>query len=300
MRKQFEDTRVFMNTQINIKLIGDIGTVESYKIFDEAFGEFDYVVKKFSRFDENSELSEINRNNNQWQKVSDEYLLLLKTGLEIAHDTDGAFDPTVIDLLEKWGYTKEKNINTELKDEEMIEFAKQRKNYSAIQINEQTNSVNLNGTRIDFGNIGKGYAIDKAAKVLNKYGDYCISAGGDIYAKGKNIEGNIWTAGLSIPGDINSIFGKVRLDRMSLTGSGTWAIKSGKFNHILNPKTGLPINYIIQSFVLNKSAMMADAYATMLIVSLEQGLTYLEKSQVGGMIVLDGKVFFNDYFDYEN
>ncbi len=175
---------------------------------------------------------------------------------------------------------------------------KNRADYKDVKLNKAESSIQLaSKQKIDLGNIGKGYAIDLATKTLSKkLTSFYINAGGDVYASGLNESSSPWNIGLSIPEKATSIFGSIKLENMSLAGSGSWAIKYKDFHHLLNPKTGKPVKDISQSFVIHKSAMMADGLATLLFLTGKNGLAILETQKIGGLIIKDNQAISNKYF----
>lgn len=295
MLQTIKAERVFMNTQIKISVISDKGTVYTHGKINDAFDQFDYVVKKFTRFDSLSELSKLNTSSGKAFVVSPELYKLVSYAIDIANKTDGAFDPTVIDLLEAYGYDKESNYS-QLDNPKLMERIKHisstRPSFKGIIFNESNSTITLKkGQRIDLGSIGKGYAIDLAKKALEEFDSFIINAGGDVYAKGNSKEGKPWKIGLyktPLPGKERSkedMFGAVELKNQCIAGSGGWARRVKFFHHLLNPKTGLPINNVSQTYVIANNAMDADSWATALFTMGESGLKLLKKNGFEGIIV---------------
>ena len=309
-RKEYLDERVFMNTRVRIKVISDKGTVYTLKKIDKAFDQFRYVVDKFTRFKDTSELSGLNANSGKPYKVSGELVMLLKIMLEIARKTEGAYDPTVIDLLEAYGYDSNydfKKLDNPRLYEEIQAIALKRPSFREIKIDEKKTTVKLaKGQRIDMGSIGKGYAIDLAAEILEEFGNYIVNAGGDIRCLGRSIDNEPWRVGLMRTQAPNAklsdyaVFGYVELEEGSVTGSGGWARRVKFFHHLLNPKTGLPVNKVSQTYTIGKKATEADAWSTALFTMGKEGLDLIEKTDdLEGMIVMtDGSIFKTKGFHY--
>ncbi len=274
----------FMKTTITIKVVqNDEPTTKILDLIEEGFGEFDRIVKKFTRFNEDSELSNLNRNNGKWVKVSDELMWLVKYCLKMSEDTGGAFDPTVIDFLEVYGYDKNYDFskldNPDL-DNMIKKIALERPSWTDIEINESDSSIKLMPKqRIDLGGIGKGYAIDCAYDKMDKLGNFLIDAGGDIRAKGKNEKSELWNIGLKHKNDDakEEIIGKVELDNESIASSGSWARKFKQFHHIINTKTGQPENRFKTVYVQGPTAIETDTWATSIFVGGEDLLPKVPK-----------------------
>ncbi|MEP7103940.1 MAG: FAD:protein FMN transferase [Candidatus Dojkabacteria bacterium] len=271
----------FMNTVITIKVVQKKqATVAILDAIENAFGEFDRIVKQYTRFNEDSELSNLNRNSGSWVKINQEFFDLIKYMLNLAEETEGCFDPTIIDFLETYGYDKNydfSKLDNPKLDGLVKNIADSRASFKDIELDEKNLKVKLvKGQRIDLGGVGKGYAIDCAFDQLkNICQDFLIDAGGDIRATGKNEKGEIWKVALKnkIDDKVGDI-GFIELDDESVASSGSWARKVKQFHHLINPRTGLPENKFTTVYVIAKKAIDADAWGTALFVGGEK---YIKK-----------------------
>lgn len=275
MSKIVQLEKNFMNTIITIKIVrGDKPTVEALDAIEDGFSEFDRIVKQYTRFNENSELSNLNRNAGNIVSITDEFFMLIEKMIKIANESNGAFDPTVIDFLEVYGYDKNYDFS-KLDNPDLDKFVEKIKNerlsYKDIKLFPKKKSVQLSkNQKIDLGGIGKGYAIDCASEKIKAKGfeNFLIDAGGDIFASGVNEKGNAWEVGLKTMNKKNEIeiVGKINLKDEALASSGSWARKVKQFHHLIDPRTGRPSENFKTVFVKAKSATMADAWATAVFV----------------------------------
>lgn len=264
----------FMNTTITIKAVqNNEATVDIMDAIERAYGEFDRIVKQYTRFDESSELSNLNRNSGTWVKISGEFFDLVKYMLDLADQTDGAFDPTIIDFLDVYGYNKNydySNLENPELNKIIDERAKNRPSWNEIELDPEGKRVKLSkDQRIDLGGVGKGYAIDCAYnQLLKTIPNFLIDAGGDLRSSGTNEEGTLWSVGLKSMSqeEVPEVIGGLTLDNEAVASSGSWARKVKQFHHLINPKTGLPENQFRTVYVQAKSAIDADAWATALFV----------------------------------
>lgn len=307
----FSDERVFMNTIIRIQVVSTKGTVFTREKIAAAFEQFDLVVKHYSRFRKDSELSKLNQSNGKAVEVSKELFALIAKALEISKLTDYAYDPTVIDLLEAYGYDVKQDFSR-LQDPKLyVEIAKLtvgRPPCSAIELDYKNHKVKLQpGQRLDLGSIGKGYAIDLAYQVLdgNGFEGFLINAGGDLRAQGHNNSDLPWKIMLyrsQLPNhalDEEIFLGSVALENRSIAGSGGWARRIGAFHHLLNPKDGLPINSISQTYVMGPTASICDAWATALFVTGSSGLALIETAGLSGLLIdASGNISQTGNFEY--
>lgn len=267
-----------MRTTITFKVVQtDESTVDVLDGIEEGFNEFDRIVKKYTRFDDSSELSELNRHSGEWFKLNDEFFELVKYMLDLSKVTDGIFDPTVIDFLEVYGYDKNYDFskldNPDL-DKLIEDTAKKRRSWKEIEVDDEKKMVKLaKGQRIDLGGVGKGYAIDCAYEKFIKHGlkNFLIDAGGDIRAKGKNDKDEYWQIALkneNSKGEVE-IVGMMELKDEAIASSGSWARRVKQFHHLINPRTGKPENKLKTVYVQAPTAILADSWATALFVGGE-------------------------------
>lgn len=273
--KIITEQRLFMNTTISITVVRPLAsTVEVQSAIEVAFGEFSRIVAQFTRFNENSELANLNRRKGKPTKVSEEFFMLIKKMIEMYEKTDGAFDPSVTDFLEAYGYDSTYDftkLDDPLLSRKINDLVQKRKEWTDVSLNEKTLQVTLNPEqKIDLGGIGKGYAIDCAASKLMKVSEnFLIDGGGDIYAHGKNEKSETWVAALKTMNidRVEQVIGGMELHNEALASSGSWARKIKQFHHLLDPKTGTPVEKDYSTvFVKAPTATDADAWATALFV----------------------------------
>lgn len=268
--KYFLETKIYMNTHISIHVYSNKEKEFVMSKIKDAFSMFEYVVKKYSRFDPSSELSLMNSKSGSETEISAELYILIKHSLDVAKLSDGAFDPTIIDILEAYGYTAkydfDKLKNREVLEKEIGEIVKNRPSYKDIVLKDRDGKYYITlkkGQRIDLGGCGKGYAIDLAYDSLKDLESYMIDAGGDIRCYGLKDGIDKWNIGLYNPDDPNKPLGNVELGSgESIACSGSFARKVDYFHHLINPKTGKPEDKHKVCFVTAKNALIADTFAT--------------------------------------
>lgn len=279
MNKEIVEQKKFMNTTITIKVVQQNEyTVTLLDGINEAFSEFDRIVKKYTRFNEDSELSNLNRNGGNWVQVSEEFLYLIEYMINLANLTEGAFDPTIIDFLEVYGYDKDYNfskLDNPRLDDLVKKIINNRHHFSEIEIDKKNHRVKLmKDQKIDLGGVGKGYAIDCAYKKLAKVTDnFLIDAGGDVRVSGENKLKKKWQISLLHMGDSGSKedIGVVELSHgESLSCSGSWARKFKQFHHLINPKTGIPQEERKTVYVKASSGIDSDGWATAIFIGGEK------------------------------
>lgn len=308
--RKIEREQVFMNTIVRIILYSDKPTIFTEEKLQEAFNCFADVVKKYTRFNSKSELAKLNNSGGKPQKVSREFFELIEFMLNLVNLTNESYDPTIIDLLESYGFSKDKNYEV-LDDPGLFDriqkLVQTRPNPSQIKLDRENYTVILAPRqRLDLGSIGKGYAVDLAYQVLEDFPAFMVNAGGDIRVKGPKPDETPWEVGLDYSQLPNKklhqekLLGTIQLTDGSICGSGGWARKVKFFHHLLNPKTGTPINEISQTYVVAPTALEADPWATVLFTMGRPGLDLLEERGYTGLILdKNSKIYTTKNFKYQ-
>jgi len=220
---------------------------------------------------------------------SDDVLYLIKRGIDIGYETDGAFDITIGSVMKVWNRF-EKPI---LPSSEKIKSALSSVNFRKIKIKGDTLML-LKGCLIDLGGIAKGYAIDRGVEILRKNGiiSGLINAGGDIGITGPKPFHRKWKVGVKNPRG-SGVIGWVEMDAGFIATSGDYEryfILNGKrYHHIVNPKTGYPAGGAVSVTVIAPTGLQSDAYATSAFVMGKYGINFLRNQHLEGLCILPSK-----------
>ena len=242
---------------------------------------FHAIDLSLSTFNQNSVISRVNRNDST--VVLDEYFrTVFETGQRVSEITNGAFDMTVAPLVNAWGFGFDPQRDvTSAQIDSLMEIT----GYEKIRIEGDRIVKDNPAIMLDASAIAKGYACDVVAAFLDAKGceDYMIEIGGEVVVKGHNERGTPWTIGIIKPIDDKTMMHSelqsiVYLENGGMATSGNYRQyyhKNGrKYSHIINPRTGYPVeNNLLSSTVIAPNCMLADAYATAFIVmGLEESL----------------------------
>ena len=243
--------------------------------------DFDSSV---STYIPNSIISRIN--SNQKNVVVDNYFITcFNKAKEVWQNTHGAFDPTVYPLVNAWGFGPGKKQKIEkTKIDSILKFV----GFNLIKL--KGNKVVKKDPRValDFNAFAQGYSVDVVSEFLNSKGitSYIVEIGGEVYAKGKNINNEFWKIGIEKPIDNkeseNPLKAIVNLENLAIATSGNYRrfiIEDGvKYAHHLDPKTGYPTkNNLLSASIIAKECITSDAYATgILVMGLEKAKVFLE------------------------
>ena len=268
-----------MGTTVKIKVKENFNAIE---IINDAIETMEQISDVFDLYKTSTELSKINQNTKkQSVSVSNEFRDLLKTSFEINKKTLGAFDITIGPLEDLWGFYETKT-NT-IPDKEQIERTLEQCGMQNLQIKGNNIIFSDSNMQLDFNALAKGYAVDKAVNVLRQKGvtQAIVNAGGDVFCLGDN-KGKGWRVGIRDPRKKKSIVGFITIDNRAVATSGGYenfvTIKDNVYPHILDPRTGYPVeSNILSSTVIAFKGAVADALATaFFVLSVEQSLSIVE------------------------
>ena len=288
-----------MGTFYFIKLIDVPKTIHKEKIDLEINKTLLEINKIVSNWDSLSEISLINSNKTLLPiKVSNELLDVFKTANLINAKSNGFFDITLDPIIELWGfgykedeYKKEPPLKQDIL--EALSLVNQKQN---LEINHLNNELikRKKDVLFNLSAIGKGYGIDLIGKKLKNLNinNFLINIGGDILTKGYNSKKQDWVIGIENP-NLQQQFIKeiINVTNKGVATSGDYKnffdINGKKYSHIINPKSGMPINHSTKSVtVIEESAMLADGWATaFLAMGSTQGLKIAEKEKIAVIFI---------------
>ncbi len=194
----------------------------------------------------------------------------------------GLYDPTVMPLINYWGFGyKENGISDKVdsfKVDSILSFVGFDK-IKLVEINGDSVFVEkkFKETELDFSSIAKGYGVDKVSELLesNKVQNYMVEIGGELRCRGLSPSNNPWTVGINTPKEgasLEDLILKKKLHDEAMATSGNYRnfyeMNGRTYSHTINPRTGFPErSKLLSATVTSKNCMMADAIATACMVS---------------------------------
>ncbi|MAZ28994.1 MAG: thiamine biosynthesis protein ApbE [Cytophagaceae bacterium] len=273
-----------LGTSYHVKFYGEV---------DSATVKFDSVINTinatFSTYIPNSRISKINHGDSTIvaNAMFKEVMALSKT---VYQNSGGYYDPTVGKLVNAYGFGPEGKI--EELDSITVDSLKQFVGLDKVGISANGLVVkDIPGVYLDFNSIAKGYCIDRIGKMLEDNGvtDYLVELGGELLARGKNLDRDqAWAVGIEnidAPVDDRSYTRVVALQDMGMAGSGNYRkyridpATGNKYVHTINPLTGkAEKSDILSSTVIASTCAEADAYATtFMAMGIERSKKLLQK-----------------------
>lgn len=234
--------------------------------------EFNRLEQLWSNYISTSEISRLNAGAGHSVAVSKETADLLRLAKEYSDGTGGCFDSTVGPLVRLWGIGASREFRIP-SDEEITEALLQCGSDS-IECDANTASLRIEGMAFDSGGIAKGLAVDICAEKLNGAGfvNHMVNLGGNMRCYGSGKNGGAWRVGVRNPFERDKIVGVLALtDGMAVATSGNYerfVTKDGKrYAHIIDPRTGRPVEGMAGVTVVAPTATQADALSTALFVA---------------------------------
>ncbi|MDZ7618390.1 MAG: FAD:protein FMN transferase [Patescibacteria group bacterium] len=202
---------------------------------------------------------------------------LLVLAAQLHGETDGAFDITSAPLWEAWGFA---GRSPRAPSEAELHAALARVGGHLIELDPAARTVRFlrDGLRLNFGSIGKGYALDRCAEALAAAGvhDFLLHAGGSsIVARGDCLSDPPgWIVGIPHPLRPNRRLAELRLVNRALATSGSrfqsFLHEGRRLSHVLDPRTGWPAEGVYAATSVAFDAATADALSTAFFVLGEE------------------------------
>ncbi len=228
-------------------------------------------------------LSRVNRNE---EVLPDKYFIdNFNLSMQVAEETDGAFDPTVGSLVRAWGFGFDASRKV---DSLIVDSILAFTGYDKVRISDGIFVKDNERTTIDFNAIAQGYSVDVVGDFLESNGidNYLVDIGGEVKAKGTKPDGSLWKIGIEKPArqknDERELKEIIVLKDKSVATSGSYRKfyeKDGvRYSHTIDPKTGYPVQHSLLSVsVVADNTALADAYATsFMVMGLEKSREFLK------------------------
>ncbi|MCM4162189.1 MULTISPECIES: FAD:protein FMN transferase [unclassified Arenibacter] len=286
-------TTKLMGSRFDITIVAPDETAANHYI-DMAIEEISRIEKLISSWNPSSQTSEINKNAGiSPVKVDQELIDLIERCITVSKITDGAFDITYASMDKVWKYD---GSMAQMPSKEAIKNSVAKIGYQNIVLDKKAQTVflKLEGMKIGFGAIGKGYAADKVRSMLKAEGVKAgiINASGDLTTWGKQADGKDWMVGITNPLNKDNIFSWFPVVNAAVATSGNYekyvTFNGVKYSHIIDPRTGYPSTGIQSVTIFALSAELCDALATsVFITGTETGLNMIDQIKGVECIIID-------------
>lgn len=269
------------------------GPEHQVRAASEALDRVQALEDQYSVYRPDSELSRLNRiAADRRVQVEPGLYRLLRRAATIAGQTGGAFNPAAGALIQLWRRCRHED---RLPTAEECAAAAACCDMAAIEWDDEDCSLRFGqpGLAFDLGAIGKGYAVDVAARVVQELGveNFLVHGGkSSVLARGGHAGHAGWPVGLNNPLLPDQPYLTLLLRDAALATSGT-AVQgfrhAGKrYGHILDPRTGWPADGMLSVSVIAPDASLADAISTaFFILGVENALRCCDNFENVGLIL---------------
>jgi FAD:protein FMN transferase len=279
-----------MNTAIQLAAEADSARVETG--FQAARDFIEACERRFTRFSDESELSDLNRAAGEWYRASPELIEVVSAAQKFHNQTRGLFDPSILTDLRRLGYDKsmdEIRISGvspwhESPREGFLE-RRERPVFQLVQIDPALGRIWMPpGLQLDLGGIAKGWIAEKAAGILSEDTPACaVNAGGDMFLVGLPTGQEAWEIGLEDPLHPEQDLAILRIGPGALATSSitkrTWIQSNSPRHHLIDPRTGQPAETEWLSMtVIAPHATAAEVYAKALLIAGKQDIQSIVKN----------------------
>ncbi len=243
------------------------------------------IDSSVSTYQANSIISKINAGQHGI-KTDTIFRACFRKAKAIWSSSNGAFDPTVMPLVNAWGFGQKKAAKP---SKGYIDSLLPSIGFNLIDLNADTIVKHHPNVSLDFNAFAQGYSVDLVANLLKQAGlkHFVVEIGGEVYAHGHKPKKEQWQLGIEQPIDnpngINPNLQTVYLQNQAISSSGNYRkffIQDGvKYAHHIDPKTGYPAqNNLLSVSVVASECITTDATATaLLVMGLEASKTYLNQ-----------------------
>ena len=265
-----------MGTTYSVRYFGTPTTSDSdvTAAIDARLNELETAL---STYRSDSEVSRFNAfRGSDWFPVSADTVTIVRAAQTISAQSDGAFDITISPLVELWGFGANQN-RLQPPPEDAIQLLLASSGYEWLEqrIEPPALRKQLPALAIDLSAIAKGYAVDEIGELLNISGieSWLVEIGGEIKTKGIKRDGSPWRVAIEKPiAGSREVQQVLPLDGAALATSGDYRnyfeYAGKRYSHSIDPETGWPVADRVGSVsVITSSAMLADAWATALLVT---------------------------------
>jgi thiamine biosynthesis lipoprotein len=292
-----------MNSEIVLMAEGEMSQIKSGFAAAQKFIE--ESEKRFTRFSEQSELSQLNRSAGNWFQSSPDLFEVVVEALDCHHKTNGLFDPSILPDLHRAGYIQSldeiRRLGADPQPASRVQIS--ASTFELIQLNSADSTIRLPAEmQIDLGGIAKGWIAERAARLLSQYSTSCaVNAGGDMFLIGYPHGQDFWEVGLEDPRDPQNDISMLLLQEGAVATSSimkrVWKQGNKSRHHLIDPRTGEPAStewlsvtvlapHATTAETFAKAFLIADKEEARLLGELNPELTVLAVDRDGNLTSL--------------
>lgn len=254
---------------------------ELAEAFNRVVVEVNRLEQKYSRYRDDSLTSKINRSAGSGEAVAvdEETRHLLEYADTAFVQSDGLFDITAGVFRQVWDFK-----SGQLPEQKALEVVLQCVGWDKVVKRENTITLPVSGMELDFGGYVKEYAADAAASVCREFGirHGLVDLAGDLAVIGSPVQGGAWPVGIRDPRNPSCAIATVNIHQGGLASSGDYErymlVNGRRYCHLLNPKTGWPVETMASVSVIADQCLVAGTATTIaMLKGCDEGLAWLNE-----------------------
>lgn len=277
--RQYQFPFKAMGSPCEIKLYSKDNSTAKY-VADIVIQDVIRIEQRYSRYREDSVLSEINRVAKKGGRIEidEETAALLNYADTCYKQSTGLFDITSGVLRKVWDFKANK-----IPKQAAIKKILKQVGWQKVELSVSSLSFTVPEMEIDFGGIGKEYAVDRAATICWEQGvrNGLVNLGGDIKVIGPHPDGTPWMVGVRHPRKPGELLTRLPIYSGAVASSGDYercsVINGQRYGHILNPKTGWPVKGLMAVTVVAEQCVIAGSACTISMLMEGCGKKWIKK-----------------------
>jgi FAD:protein FMN transferase len=255
---RYEFAQLHMGMEVRLVLYSDEATV-ARTAAAAAFDQIRKLEDTMSDYRDESEVRRLGRRAGEWVTVSADLYAVLAAALELARESDGAFDPTVAPVVALWRRARASGI---LPPADALRSARDNVGWRLVELDRPNLAVRLAraGVALDLGGIAKGYILDRALESLRAAGvsRALLVAGGDIVAGDAPPDLEGWSIELEGAGDsLTRRAGTLANQALATSGDSEQFVEIGgvRYSHVVDPRTGQALTHGRRATVVDSGGL---------------------------------------------
>jgi thiamine biosynthesis lipoprotein len=228
------------------------------------------------------------------QALPDDMRRLLAYGEFLSRESGGAFDLTVLPLMNLWGFGP-KSQGTQVPDASALARERARVGHQHLRLDGERLCKDV-AAQLDFDSMVAGYAVDRVSDRLSALGiqTYLVEITGELKGVGRKPDGSPWRIALEVPSGEREqqVERAIALDGYSVSTSGDYRnyFEEGgqRYSHTFDPRVGRPVKHALAAVtVVDPSGLHADGLSTVLMVlGPEEGYAYAARHDVAAYFIM--------------
>ena len=205
--------------------------------------------------------------------VSPSLAELLRRAASLEEQSGGRFNPALGQLVELWGFHDMTLLPTSLPDDfEIRKWLSLAASARHLEWDGDLLRSNSSRLMLDLGGIAKGAILEQLVNILEDAGveNAIIDIGGDLSVVGQ-VNGRSARIGIRSPRSEGVLGWLNILDGETVMTSGDYErffeLDGKRYQHVLDPRSGYPVEHTISATVVHIDPVLADVAATALLVA---------------------------------